>query len=139
MVVADAAGADAGPTEPADDEERPAERRFAESPVPFTSSLAQNGRGGVRVVTESAGFEVVSVTSLGEGTSQVGALVVQRLEEGAMLEIYQLVEGVTPDVLPPLETAYNEVRVEAETGWVIVRGPRSVDELEGLLARLFPR
>ena len=42
------------------------------------------------------------------------------------------------DVLPVLDPGLNEVRVEAETGWVVLRGPRSEDELETLLMRLFP-
>ena len=42
-------------------------------------------------------------------------------------------------LLPPLGTSLNEVRVQGETGWVILRGPRSGQELETLLMRLFPR
>lgn len=145
-------GAAAGPvaSEPEVAEERPAERRLSESLIPLTSALNQSGRGSVREVSDDdrfndepsqsvPGFEVLTVTNLGVGTAPEGVLIVQRLEEGALLEIYHLAEGVSPDVLPSLEPTVNEVRVEAETGWVVMRGPRSEDELEVLLARLFPR
>jgi hypothetical protein len=85
------------------------------------------------------GFEVVSVTSLGEGTKPLGVRVVQRLEAGAMLEVYHLEPGIDVATVPPLPRDLNEVRVETDMGWVVVRGPRSEDELEVLLGRLFPK
>ena len=39
-------------------------------------------------------------------------------------------------LLPPLATSLNEVRVQGETGWLILRGPRSGQELETLLMRM---
>ncbi|MGB1779598.1 MAG: hypothetical protein ACPHQP_08605 [Longimicrobiales bacterium] len=55
-----------------------------------------------------------------------------------MMQVFLLEPEVGLEVLPGLNANLNEVRVQAETGWVVLRGPRSEDELETLLMRLFP-
>jgi hypothetical protein len=41
-------------------------------------------------------------------------------------------------VLPDREVGLNEVRLETEEGWIVVRGPRPEDELRALLEQLLP-
>lgn len=132
------------------DEEAQPERRRAESPMAVTSAMSRSGRGGIREVPETderfndepsqavPGFDVVSIENVGEDRVFNGTLVVQRLEGEEMLQVFHLERGVDLTILPPLDPNLNEVRVEAESGWVVLRGPRSEDELEVLLTRLFP-
>ena len=84
------------------------------------------------------GLQLVSYANLVEGTAPLGVHVVQRLENGEILDVYHLPEGVDPLVLPPLEAIRNEVRAEREGGWVVLRGRLTTDELRALLLRLQP-
>jgi hypothetical protein len=84
------------------------------------------------------GLELVSYANLVEGTAPLGVHVVQRLENGEILDVYHLPEGVDPLVLPPLEAIRNEVRAERDGGWVVLRGRLTTDELRALLLRLQP-
>ena len=134
--------------EPEEEEARP-ERRRSEFPTAFTSEFSA-GRGGVRIVPEDddrfedeplqavPGFEVVLTENVGDGREFVGTVTTQRLEGEDMMQVFLLEPDVPLDVLPELNVNLNEVRVPAETGWVVLRGPRSEDELETLLMRLFP-
>lgn len=131
-----------------EEEVRP-ERRRSESPTAFTSQFSA-ARGGVRVVPEDddrfedeplqsvPGFEVVLTENVGDGREFVGTVTTQRLENEDMMQVFLLEPEVGLEVLPGLNANLNEVRVQAETGWVVLRGPRSEDELETLLMRLFP-
>lgn len=135
--------------EPADVDEATPERRRSDSPTALTSQFS-SGRGGVRVVPQDddrfgdepfpsvPGFEVLSLENIGDGTVFLGTVATQRLEGEDLMQVFVLEPEVELDVLPPLEPMLNEVRIAAETGWVVVRGPRSEDELEVLLMRLFP-
>ena len=108
------------------------------------------GRGSVRVVPEDdgrfkdeplqsvPGFEVTRTENVGGGREFIGTITTQRLEGDYSIQVILLEPGVGLDVLPSLGRSLNEVRVKAETGWVILRGPRSGQELETLLMRLFP-
>ena len=137
------------PVDPAEEESARPERRRSESPAAFTSQFSP-GRGGVRVVPEDddrfedgplqsvPGFEVVVTENIGDGLEFVGTVTTQRLEGEDMMQVFVLEPEIELDVLPVLDPSLNEVRVEAETGWVVLRGPRSEDELETLLMRLFP-
>jgi len=142
--------ADAG-TDSNDDTTRRAERRRADSPVAVTSAIEQTSLGNRQEPVEEdertgddeplltvPGFEVLSVTSLGEGTSPVGVHYIQRLENGDLLEIFHLQPEIEPATLTPLEEGMNEVRVLTEGGWIVMRGPRPTAELQELLASLFP-
>ncbi len=134
--------------EPEEEEARP-ERRRSESPTAFTSQFSA-ARGGVRIVPEDddrfedeplqsvPGFEVVLTENVGDGREFVGTVTTQRLENEDMMQVFLLEPEVGLEVLPGLNANLNEVRVQAETGWVVLRGPRSEDELETLLMRLFP-
>jgi hypothetical protein len=84
------------------------------------------------------GFEVVASDNIGDGTVFLGTVATQRLEGEQMMQVFLLEPEVELDILPVLDPSVNEVRVQAETGWVVLRGPRSEDELETLLMRLFP-
>lgn len=135
--------------DPVEEESARPERRRSESPTAFTSQF-NAGRGGVRVVPEDddrfddeplqsvPGFEVVATENIGDGLAFVGTVTTQRLEGEDMMQAFLLEPEIELDVLPVLDPGLNEVRVEAETGWVVLRGPRSEDELETLLMRLFP-
>ena len=135
--------------DPVEEESARPERRRSESPTAFTSQF-NAGRGGVRVVPEDddrfddeplqsvPGFEVVATENIGDGLEFVGTVTTQRLEGEDMMQAFLLEPEIELDVLPVLDPGLNEVRVEAETGWVVLRGPRSEDELETLLMRLFP-
>ena len=125
------------------------ERRRAESPTVFTSQFGAE-RGSVRIVSEEddrlgdeplqavPGFEVVLTENIGDGRAFLGTVTTQRLESEDMMQVFLLEPDVALDVLPDLSADLNEVRVATETGWVVLRGPRSEDELETLLMRLFP-
>ncbi|MDE3002693.1 MAG: hypothetical protein OXU33_04760 [Gemmatimonadota bacterium] len=135
--------------DPVEEESARPERRRSESPTAFTSQF-NAGRGGVRVVPEDddrfddeplqsvPGFEVVATENIGDGLEFVGTVTTQRLEGEDMMQAFLLEPEIELDVLPVLDPGLNEVRVETETGWVVLRGPRSEDELETLLMRLFP-
>lgn len=135
--------------DPVEEESARPERRRSESPTAFTSQF-NAGRGGVRVVPEDddrfddeplqsvPGFEVVATENIGDGLAFVGTVTTQRLEGEDMMQAFLLEPEIELDVLPVLDPGLNEVRVETETGWVVLRGPRSEDELETLLMRLFP-
>ena len=137
------------PVDPAEEESARPERRHSESPAAFTSQFSA-GRGGVRVVPEDddrfedeplqsvPGFEVVVTENIGDGLEFVGTVTTQRLEGEDMMQVFLLEPEIELDVLPVLDPSLNEVRVETETGWVVLRGPRPEDELETLLMRLFP-
>ena len=84
------------------------------------------------------GYEVVSLTNLGQGTTPIGVHVVQRFEGDELFEIYRLQPETELSVLPARAEGTNEVRVLVEFGWIVMRGPLSEEELEGLLARLVP-
>jgi len=135
---------------PDDEAERPAERRRAESLVPVTSAMDRSGSGAYRGATPGEparigeptlavpGYEVLSVTNLGEGTTSYGAYVIQRLDGNTLLEIFHLDPGVDPGVLPTIGADANEIRLEAESGWVVMRGGLSEAELQALAARILP-
>jgi len=117
---------------------------------PVTSALEQNSFAARRAVAPDEapsseepsmavpGLEVVTVTSLGEGTAPSGTHVVQRMEDGSTLDIYHLLPEVRPDIVPAAPTGSNEVSRLTESGWIVLQGQRSVAELDELLQSLFP-
>jgi len=129
--------------------EEQVERRSAESLVPVTSAFAAGGRG-VRqgeLVDERSfeaepalavpGYEVLSVTNLGEGSTPVGVQVVQRIEGDLMLELFRLEPGVDPGVLPALGEGRNQLRANTPGGWIVVRGALTEVQLRVLVESLF--
>jgi hypothetical protein len=84
------------------------------------------------------GLELIGYANVAEGTTPSGVHVVQTLEDGGILDVYHLPEGVAPSVLPPLGDGRNEVRAERDGGWVILRAALSTGALRELLARLGP-
>jgi len=115
-----------------------------------TSALDQSGLASRPVMDDDAdrqndepnlvvlGYEVLSVTNMGGGTMSKGVHVVQRLEGAVVFEIYHLELDVEPTILPAATGGLNEVSVLAESGWIVLRGPRAEEELQGLLDSLFP-
>jgi hypothetical protein len=143
--------ADTGRSATDDDSSQRKERRRADSPVAVTSALEQAGVGSRQAPAEDdeqrrveevsmavPGHELLSVTNLGEGTTPVGVQVVQRLEGGELLEIFHLQPEIEPSILLRRDDGVNEVSVLAENGWIVMRGRLTIEELEGLLASLFP-
>lgn len=126
------------------------ERRRSESRMAVTSALDQSGLASRPAMDDDAdrqndepnlvvlGYEVLSVTNMGERTTSKGVHVVQRLEGETVFEIYHLELDVEPAILPVIADGLNEVSVLAENGWIVLRGPRAEEELQGLLDSLFP-
>ena len=149
QIVASAAGAPAEPEEEPDDV---AERSRGESRGAFTSAIDRNTGFVNQPVEESErdrafdaepslvvpGYDVLSITNMGEGTTFIGVQVRQSLDSERTLEIFHLEPEVGLDVLPSVEPGITEVRIEAITGWIVMRGPLSEGELNVLLASLFP-
>ncbi|MDE0898812.1 MAG: hypothetical protein OSA81_07335 [Longimicrobiales bacterium] len=145
-----AAIAELNEVQAAADSEQEAERRRSESRMAVTSALDQSGLASRPVMDDDAdrqndepnlvvlGYEVLSVTNMGGGTMSKGVHVVQRLEGAVVFEIYHLELDVEPTILPAATGGLNEVSVLAESGWIVLRGPRAEEELQGLLDSLFP-
>ena len=131
-----------------EDDRSPSRERSAGAPV--TSALEQNSFAARRAVSDDdvtisdepsmavPGLEVVTVTSLGQGTAPSGTHVVQRMEDGSTIEIYHLLPDVSLDVVPTAASGFNEVRKLTEGGWIVLQGPLPADELDALLESLFP-
>jgi hypothetical protein len=146
-----AAIAELNEVQAAADSEQAAERRRSESRMAVTSALAQSGLASRPVVYDDAdrqndepnlvvlGYEVLSVTNMGEGTMSKGVHVIQRLEGALVFEIYHLELDVAPTILPAATGGLNEVAVLAESGWIVLRGPQAEEDLQDLLDSLFPQ
>jgi len=132
-------------------EDQAFERRRAESPVPVTSALRQGVDFANSPVPEEEerdlvdepslvvpGYEVLSVTNIGEGTTPIGVHVVQRLAGDETLEVFHLQLGVDPAVVATPTDGRNEVREEVGNGWIIIHARLTDEELGSLLARLLP-
>ena len=148
------AGAVASPEEeavpdPDEDAASSNERRRAASPMPMTLELDQSGltpqgfaEGDRKIEAEPLssvpGYEVLSVSNLDDGTTFLGGRTVQRYDETRTFEILALEPDVDPSAMPPAAEGLNEVRAQAETGWIVLRGPLPEERLYELLAMLFP-
>jgi hypothetical protein len=84
------------------------------------------------------GYEVVSITSLGQGTTYQGVQAVQRLGDGSTFEIYHLEPDVDRSVVPGPADGFSEVAMLTEEGWIVLQGPLPPAELEALLQSLLP-
>ena len=124
------------------------ERRRAESPVPMTLGLDRSGltpqtfgEGDRKIEAEPLssvpGYEVLSVSNLDDGTTFLGGRTVQRYDDTRTFEILALEPEVDPSALPQAAEGLNEVRAQAETGWIVLRGPLPEARLYELLAMLF--
>lgn len=133
--------------EPAVDED--SARRRSDSPVAVTSALETTASGGFAAkaddpeletlpATAVPGLELIQVSAIGEGTIFLGTHTTQRLDGGGVLSVFHLEPEVSPSVLPARNAAEEEVTLETEEGWIVLRGPRSEAELQGLLERLLP-
>ena len=114
----------------------------ATAPAPVAGARAFADPPAAVVAADDAlavpGVELLSYANLAEGRSPAGIHVVQRLENGEILDVYHLPEGVDPSALPPVEPVRNEVRAQRDGGWVVLRARLSTEELAALLARLVP-
>lgn len=84
------------------------------------------------------GWEVLEVTNLVVGRSYLGGRVLQRQDDGSIIEVINLEPGVGLSVLPPLAEGHREARAEVASGWVLVRGTLDQEALNGLLEQLLP-
>jgi hypothetical protein len=74
---------------------------------------------------------------ISEGVTAGGVRVLQELEDGEILELLHLPEGVDPDDLDPFpEDGKAGVITPRDGGWLIMRANRTVEELQALLERL---
>ena len=71
-----------------------------------------------------------------EGTAFAGVRAYQRLAGGDTLELVHLPEGVDPELLPPLPAGRSQLTRQTPEGWLVMRAPVSLLELEQLLERL---
>jgi hypothetical protein len=145
----DSVEAQAEPEEEAPKEEL-AESRSADSPVPVTSAFASGARRSRQDALDNErnfydepalaipGYEVLTITSLGEGSTPVGVHVVQRIDGAVTVELFRLRPGFGPDVLPALGEGRRELRAETTDGWIVLRGALTEVQLNILLVSLFP-
>ncbi|MEX2466969.1 MAG: zf-HC2 domain-containing protein [Gemmatimonadota bacterium] len=82
------------------------------------------------------GLDVLSIVWREEGVTPAGVRVLQRLDDGGVLELIHLPEGVAPEVLDPVEPGVSELAVPRGSGWLILRAPVGEDALADLLRRL---
>jgi hypothetical protein len=82
------------------------------------------------------GLEVLGVENLGEGTAFAGTRSLQRLASGDTLEVIHLPEGVDPSLLAPLSAGRSQVVRQHVDGWLVMRAPLPLIDLEQLLERL---
>lgn len=133
----------------AEPEEERAERRRSDSPVAVTSALDQTAgaRSGVSdddveletlVAGAVPGLRTVTVSNVGEGTVYLGSVITQRTEDGAEIRVYRLEVDVEPEVLGEVPDGENEVMRQIDEEWVVIRGARSTEELEGYILLLLP-
>ena len=120
--------------------------------VPVASASAVDGSGIRRrrelsdddlprdkaVALAVPGYDVVSITNLGNGTTSLGVHVEQRLHDAVTFDVFHLESGVEPGVLTPAPVGVVDMRVETEEGWVVIRGQLDDATLSELLTRLFP-
>lgn len=84
-----------------------------------------------------SGLEVIDMAWFVEGVVAGGVRVLQELEDGEMLELLHLPEGVDPDDLEPFpQDGKTGVITPRDGGWLILRANRTVEELQALLQRL---
>lgn len=106
--------------------------------APPVEGLASEDSMAVEPLLAIPGYEVISVTSLGDGTTAWGVRVLQALGDGRRLEVVNLEPEIDPVILPDLTEGWNEVRARTGPRWIVLRGPLTEAELSALLARLFP-
>jgi hypothetical protein len=82
------------------------------------------------------GLEVLDVRPVSEGTAFAGVRAYQRLASGDTLEVVHLPEGIDPELLPPLPVGRSQLTRQTPEGWLVMRAPLSLLELEQLLERL---
>ncbi|MGE0158746.1 MAG: hypothetical protein AB7T31_04990 [Gemmatimonadales bacterium] len=82
------------------------------------------------------GLEVLDVQPVSEGTAFAGVRAYQRLANGDTLEVVHLPEGIDPQLLPPLPVGRNQLTRQTPEGWLVMRAPVSLLDLEQLLERL---
>ena len=84
------------------------------------------------------GLRVLDVVARGDGTVPMGQRALQLLESGDTLELVHLPEGIDPSMLTAVDEGRNELvhHHEGDAGWLVLRAPVSLEELEELLQRL---
>ena len=82
------------------------------------------------------GLEVVSIMWREEGVVPAGVRVLQRLDDGELLELIHLPAGFDPDAVEVAEPGLGELVVPRDQGWLIMRAPLAAEELRALLERM---
>jgi len=82
------------------------------------------------------GLELIAVLPVSEGRTFAGMRALQRLENGDTLEVVHLAEGAAPSTLPSVRADNREIVLERGAGWIVMRAPRTEEELLALLQRL---
>jgi hypothetical protein len=82
------------------------------------------------------GLPVLDVLPVSEGTAFAGVRALQRLASGDTLEVFHLPEGIDPSLLAPAEPEISQLVRQTPEGWLVMRAPLPVVDLERLLERL---
>jgi anti-sigma factor RsiW len=94
-------------------------------------------RGGAEGQLVVPGFELISLENIEEGPAAGGLRTLQRLTQVDTLELLHLPEGVVPGDLAAAEQDGIVQHAAFRNGeWLVMRAPRSKQELEVLLERL---
>jgi anti-sigma factor RsiW len=104
---------------------RPRERR----------QVARRGGAGGQLVVP--GFELIVLENIEEGPAVGGVRTLQLLTRVDTLELLHLPEGVDPaDLAAPEQDGISQLEALRGRAWLVMRAPRSTQELEVLLERL---
>jgi hypothetical protein len=82
------------------------------------------------------GLPVLDVLPVSEGTAFAGVRALQRLESGDTLEVFHLPEGIDPSLLAPARPETSQLVRQTPEGWLVMRAPLALVDLERLLERL---
>jgi hypothetical protein len=82
------------------------------------------------------GLPVLDVLPVSEGTAFAGVRALQRLESGDTLEVFHLPEGIDPSLLAPPAPETSQLVRQTPEGWLVMRAPLALLDLERLLERL---
>ncbi len=82
------------------------------------------------------GLPVLDVLPVSEGTAFAGVRALQRLESGDTLEVFHLPEGIDPSLLAEPASGTSQLVRQTPEGWLVMRAPLTMLQLEQLLERL---
>lgn len=107
----------------------------ASAPLRERRQVARRGGAGGQLVVP--GFELIVLENIEEGPAAGGVRTLQLLTPVDTLELLHLPEGVDPaDLAAPEQDGISQLEALRGSAWLVMRAPRSTQELEVLLERL---